>query len=39
MDLERVAGEDGSLDNNPVGVIVEESSSSKQGEFTVTLFL
>ena len=39
VDLERVAGEDGSLDNNPVGVIVEESPSGQQGEFTVTLFL
>ena len=39
VDLERVAREDSSLDNNPVGVIVEQSPSSKQGEFTVTLFL
>ena len=39
VDLERVAREDGSLDNNPVGVIVEQSPSSKQGQFTVTLLL
>merc|ERR1719219_2262689 len=39
VDLERVTREDGSLDNNPVWVIVEQSPSSKQGQFTVTLFL
>ena len=39
VDLERMAREDGSLDNNPVWIIVEESPSSKQGEFTVVLFL
>ena len=39
VDLERMAREDGSLDNNPVRIVVEESPSSKQGEFTVILFL
>ena len=39
VDLERMARQDGSLDNNPVRIVVEESPSSKQGEFTVTLFL
>ena len=39
VDLERMAREDGSLDNNPVRIVVEESPSGKQGEFTVILFL
>ena len=39
VDLEWVAREDGSLDDNPVGVIVEESPSSQQRQFAVTLFL
>ena len=38
-DLESVSGEDGSLDYNSVGIVVEETSSGQQGQFTVTLFL
>ena len=39
VDLERVAREDSSLDDNPVWIIVEESPRGKQGQFAVTLLL